>query len=345
MVTISIRFAAKQACVPSTVNRLLKKARMEDAKLRKLFWPRLVMDKSINNGRKVGAKVDEENRKYLRDLKQYIRDKFGIVVTYSMLICVLIRIVGKSKERKLMSLNVKGYRTKTAEFKSCLKGIAEQVKKVFPDILFLQEFRTGEDDIFINTLMKELGKYYRPVYPANYIPDTDYNNCICITLAGKHMEDIRIKHLKNEGAGFKHRYNFVATEDYTYLNTWAPQTFNGKQDRKELSERMWKDLLNIARNYRSNEDKFLLAGDLNAYVGGESEQQILQLSYLLHDTKTDMDIDRPTGPVNTLDYVFANQRAITNAQISTEILSPSIRQLGLSDHEALVTTIKEIPKE
>jgi endonuclease/exonuclease/phosphatase family metal-dependent hydrolase len=345
MVTISVKQSAKQVCVPSTVNRLLKKARTEDAKLKKLFWPRLVMDKSINNGRKVGAKVDEENRKYLRDLKQYIRDKFGIFVTYSMLICVLIKVVGRSKERKLMSLNVKGYRTKTAEFKRCLKGIAEQVRKVFPDILFLQEFRIGEDDMFINTLLKELGQYYRPVYPANYIKDTDYNNCICITLAGKHIDDVRIKHLKNEGAGFKHRYNFVEAEDYTYLNTWAPQIFNGKQDRIELSDKMWKDILNIAGHYRKSEDKFILAGDLNAFINGESEQQILKMSYLLHDTKTDMDIDRPTGPVNTLDYVFANQRAITNAQISTEILTPSIRQLGLSDHEALVTTIREIPKE
>ena len=345
MVTISIKQSAKQVCVPTTVNRLLKKARMEDAKIRKLFWPRLVMDKSINNGRKVGAKVDEENRKYLRDLKQYIRDKFGIVVTYSMLICVLIRIVGKSKERKLMSLNVKGYKALSKEFKRCLKGIAEQVKKVLPDILFLQEFRTGEEEIFLKTLMKDLGKHYRTIFPANYIQDTDYNNCICIMLVGKHIQDIKIKHLKNEGAGFKHRYNFVEIEDYTFLNTWAPQTFNGKQDRKELSDRMWKDLLNIARNYRSNENKFLLAGDLNAYVGGGSEQQILQLSYLLHDTKTDMDIDRPTGPVNILDYVFVNQRAITSGQISTEILEPSIRQQGLSDHEALVTTIREFPQE
>ena len=343
MVTISLRKSAKEACKPLTVNRLLKSARAQDDKLRKLFWPRLVMDKSINHGPKAGAKVDEENRKYLRELKQYIRDKFGIWVTYSMLICVLIRTVGKPVERKLMSLNVKGYRAFSREFKRCLKGIGEQVKKVFPDILFLQEFRMGEEDIFLKTLMKELGRYYNPVYPANYIPDTDYNNCICIMLAGKHIENIKIRHLWNESAGFKHRYNFVETGDYTFLNSWVPQVFSGKQDRIELADKMWKDLLSIAGQYRSKEDKFLLAGDLNAYVGGESEQQILQLSYLLHDTKTDMDIDRPTGPVNILDYVFANQRAVTNAQISTEILSPSIRQQGLSDHEALVTTIREFP--
>ena len=343
MVTLSLRKSAKLTCSPLTVNRLLNSARAQDAKLRKLFWPRLVMDKSINHGPKVGAKVDEDNRKYLRDLKQYIRDKFGIWVTYSMLICVLIRTVGKPGERKLMSLNVKGYKAFTKDFKRCLKGIAEQVKKVFPDILFLQEFRTGEEDIFLKTLMKELGKYYRPVYPANYTPDTDYNNCICIMLVGKHIKDVRIKHLKHEGAGFKHRYNFVEIEDYTFLNSWVPQVFSGKQDRIELADTMWKDLLSIAVQYRSKEDKFLLAGDLNAFIGGESEQHILKLSYFLHNTKTDMDIDRPTGPANVLDYVFVNQKAICNGQISTEIYSPSIRQQGLSDHEALVTTIREIP--
>ena len=65
---------------------------------------------------------------------------------------------------------------------------------------------------------------------------------------------------------------------------------------------------------------------------------------LLKDTKT-LDSDTvPTGPVNILDYVFVNKYADKKEMVRTDIYDPSIRQMELSDHEALLTTITEVNK-
>ena len=241
-----------------------------------------------------------------------------------------------------MTLNVKGYKTITREFKDNLKGIAKQVKNVMPDILLLQEFRTGEDKIFLNIMMKEIGKYYKPVYPASYSQKEDYNSCICMMFVGRNIKKTKTMRLADEHQGFKLRYNLVQADDYLILNTWAPQVFSDIKERKELAEKMWKDLLDTAAFYSRKKTRFYLAGDLNAFVGGELEDKILKLNYLLKDTKT-LDSDTvPTGPVNILDYVFVNKYAATREMVCTEVYDPSIKRLELSDHEALVTTITEL---
>lgn len=343
METVSIRSSAKAMCEPLTVNRLLKAVR-NDNKIMSLFWPRLVKDRTVNNGRKVNVKLDRENLEYLRDLKKQIREKFGIFVPYSMLVCVLMSLYNNNKERIVMTLNVKGYKALMSEFKNNLKGIAEQVKNVLPDILLLQEFRTGEDKMFLNVLMKDLGRYYKPVYPCSYSHKEDYNSCICMMLVGKNVKNIKTMRLANEQYGFKLRYNLVQADDYLIMNAWAPQTFGDKTERRELAEQMWKELLDTASFYSRKKTRFYLAGDLNAFVGGELEDKILKLNYLMKDTKT-LDSDTvPTGPVNILDYVFANKYADITDMVSTEVYDPSIRRLELSDHEALVTTITEFGK-
>ena len=91
MLTVSIKESAKKMCVPLTVNRLLSVMRLDRSVFTR-FWPCLVKDKEINNGRKVGVKLDPENREFLRELKKHIKACYGIFVPYSMLVCVLLKI-------------------------------------------------------------------------------------------------------------------------------------------------------------------------------------------------------------------------------------------------------------
>ena len=344
MTTLSLKMSAKKSCGPLTVNRLLKLAIGEGDKLKKLFWPRLVKDKKINNGRQVGAKVDSEGLGYLRKMKKYIKDTFNIFVSYSMLICVLVRLVGKACKRTVMSLNVKGYKAMTSSFTGCLSGIAARIKEQMPDIVFLQEFRVGDDDRFLNVLMKELRKYYRLILPASYNGKEEFNYCLCAMLVGKHMSRPKIMKLKNEDEDYKLRYNYVKIEDYTYLNAWAPQVYGGRQDRIEAAGKMWNELIERAEHYSLKAEKFMLAGDLNAFVGGNLADKIFTLNSLLTDTKVLEAAAVPTGPVNVLDYTFINKYAGTTDLVRTEILRPSVRHQGLSDHEALMTTVIHLEK-
>lgn len=340
MVTISIKLSAKESCRPLTVNRLLKAVR-KDRKVKDLFWPRLVKDRSINNGKKTGVKVDPENVEYLRELKREIKSKYGIFVSYSMLICTLLRIYKYPKERVCMSLNVKGYKATNTDLIARLRDIAKEVSKVLPDVLFLQEFRAGENDVCLNALMHVLGDYYDPVFPASYKPKEDYNNCVCITLKGKSITHTRTIHLNDEGAGFRLRYNLVEADDYIMLNAWIPQTFSTQNERINVAERMWRNIINISQYYSDKAKKFFLVGDLNSFVGGPFEDMILKLNAVLRDTKTIDVMTRPTGIQNILDYSFANRFADQTDLIRTSIYSPSIKNMDLSDHDALITTITE----
>lgn len=343
MVTISIKLSAKEICAPLTVNRLIKAVR-KDHKAQDLFWPRLVKDRSINFGRKVGVKVDQENVDYLRELKKDIRSKYDIFVPYSMLICVLFQIYKNPKEKVCMSLNVKGYKATNTDLSERLRDIAREVSKVMPDILFLQEFRTGENDVCLNALMHTLGNYYEPVFPSSYKQSEDYNNCVCIMLKGKHITLTKAMHLKDDHSGFKLRYNLVETDDYIILNAWIPQIFSTQNDRKNIAEMMWKDIMDIAQYYSDKAKKFFLVGDLNSFIGGPYEDRLLKLNVILRDTKTIDVMTRPTGIQNILDYSFVNRYADQTDHIRTTIYSPSIKNMDLSDHDALVTTITEMNK-
>ena len=345
MVTMSIRMSAKQDYKPLTVNKLLKLAMSEGDRLKKIFWPRYVKDKGINSGRQVGAKVDTEGLNYLRELKKYIRSTFNIFVSYSMLICVLIRIYNKPGNRLIMSLNVKGYKASIRTFSRCLRGIAARIKEQNPDIVFLQEFRPGDDNMFLNVLMKELGRSYRLILPAGYNEKEEFNYCMCVMLVGKHHARPKIMKMGNGAEDHKLRYNYVRIEDYTYLNVWAPQVSGGREDRMEAAQNMWVEIIKRAEHYSMKKEKFLLAGDLNAFMGGSLADKIMTLNYLLSDTKVIEAISVPTGPVNILDYAFVNRYAGSTDLVRTGILSPSIRQQGLSDHEALLTSITGLEKD
>ena len=340
MVTISIRLSAREKCAPLTVNRLLKAVR-KDRKVKDLFWPRLVKDKSINYGKKVGAKVDLECVEFLRELKKEIKSKYGIFVPYSMLVCVLLQVYKDSKEKVCMSLNVKGYKSSNAELAQRLKDIAKEVANVLPDILFLQEFKAGENDVCLNALLQTLGNYYEPVFPVAYKHNEDYNNCMCIMLKGKHVANIKSMHLKDDHQGFRLRYNLVDTDDYVILNAWIPQIFNNQNDRINIAETMWKDIMDISQYYSGRAKKFFLVGDLNSFIGGPFEDRLMKLNALLRDTKTIEVMSRPTGIQNILDYSFVNRFADQTDLIRTSIYSPSIKNMDLSDHDALVTTITE----
>ena len=341
MVTVSLRLSAKQMCKPHTVNRIINAVKNR-TDIANLFWPRLVKDKSINNGKKVGAKLDPENRDFLRKLKKTIKDKFGIFVSFSMLVLMQI-FSGHSDRRKIMSLNVQGYKADTLDFTKRLKGITGEIKKVMPDMLFLQEFRIGEYKVFLKILKKELRKFYRFIVPVSYKKKDDYNNCICMMLVAKNIKRSRPYRITAEDPGYRLRYNLVETDDYICLNAWMPQIVNNKQDRIELADKMWNEVVKLMNDYAYSDKKFILAGDLNAYIGGPHEDKILILNNVLKDTKKISDISKPTGPANVLDYVFINRSASENDMVRTKIYEPSIKWLGLSDHDALITTITEVP--
>ena len=344
MVTVSLRLSAKQMCKPHTVNRIINAVKNRPD-LENLFWPRLVKDKSINSGKKVGAKLEPENREFLKDLKKAIKEKFGIFVSFSMIVCVLTQIFSgrHTGQRKIMSLNVQGYKADSHEFKGRLRGITDEIKRVMPDMLFLQEFRMGEYNAFLKILKKELKKFYRFIVPFSYKKKDDYNNCICMMLIAKNNRKARAYRITAEDPGYRLRYNLVETDDYVCLNAWMPQIVNNKQDRIELADKMWNEVMKLMRDYAYKDKKFILAGDLNAYIGGPHEDKIQILGTTLMDTKKIKDAGKPTGQANVLDYVYINRYASQLDMVRTRIYEPSIKQMGLSDHDALITTITEVP--
>ena len=341
MHTVNIRISARDMCAPLTVNKLISTVQSNESVL-KLFWPRLARGRGIKGEKRVGIKLSTENLDYLRGLQKRIKSKFDIFVSYSKLICVLMKIYLKPEERVVASLNVQGYKALTSDFMSRLRGISRRIREVMPDIFLVQEFRVGENNVFLDALMNGLEKYYTPLFPLSYRAKDDYNNCICMILVGKNVETIESKSLKREFEGYRLRYNYARLDDYIFLNTWAPQMYNADQERVDMAEAMWKDILDTAKAFRAKNFKFFLAGDLNASVGGTFEDKILNLNYLLTETKSPEDLTKPTGPVNVIDYAFVNREAARCDNICTTIMKPSIKQSDLSDHEALITTITAI---
>ena len=335
MLTISIKSSAKGMCSPLTVNRLLNSAR-EDKSVYAFFWPSLVKDKEINGGKKVGVKVEPENREFLRTLKKYIRETYGIFVPYSMLVIALLRIYRDKVEREVFSLNVKGYKVGTDDFRRRLIGISEKIRKECPEIVFLQEFRVGEKEIFLRSLMKEIRSFYKVIYPKDY-NNADQDRCICITLAGKNIKRCESRYITND-RNFKYRYNLLALDDEVCLNAWMPQIFTTTPDRQKMAEDMWVSVMNIVDRYSLKPVKFRLMGDLNAYKDGAFGERIAELESKLYDSKILEDQNRPTGEANVLDYAFVNKAALQTEVVRTHVESMS----DLSDHKALIMRIRTV---
>lgn len=337
MQTITIKATARSICTPLTVNRLIGAARSTKM-VTGIFWPRLVADKTINSGKRIGVKVDDANLEYLRELKRRIRAVYGIFVSYSMMICVLGMLFGKPPERRIVSLNVKGYKAGSKEFRARLMSIASVLVKELPDIVFLQEFKAGEEDVFLKVLRKELKGFYEPVMPRSYKKEEEYSFCTCIVLVRRDLK-CKTMRLKEERTGFKLRYNLLEIEDYVFLNAWIPQTFdNQDESRIGLAEAMWSGITDTALYYSGKRQKFFLVGDLNASINGVFEEKIVYLNQYLRDTKIIDDATHPTGIANVLDYAFANRYAVQSDMIRTRIMEPSFKDAGLSDHDALLTT-------
>ena len=105
---------------------------------------------------------------------------------------------------------------------------------------------------------------------------------------------------------------------------------------------MWDGIIQNAQYYHDKKQKFCLAGDLNAYLGGPFEEKIRNLNTYMWDTKITDDLTRPTGIQNVLDYHYVNRYAELTDKIRTKVLEPSIKQMELSDHDALITVINEM---
>jgi hypothetical protein len=159
-------------------------------------------------------------------------------------------------------------------------------------------------------------------------------------LIGKNITNAEVMSLRHDNAGYRLRYNYVRLDrNRVILNTWAPQMYNAQQDWINMAEAMWNDILSVAQKHAIKNECFYLAGDLNAYEGSMFEDKLMRLNTLLVDTKNYNDWKRPTGPSNVLDYFFVNRSAAHQSLVTTSIFLPSIKRLGLSDHEALITTV------
>lgn len=344
MRTVSLKISARELCAPNTINRFLTGIR-DKQDFTELFWPRLVKDKSINCGKRICVKMSDENLQFLRTLKADIREKYGIFVPYSLLVCVLIRLSKKNNERKIMSLNVHGYKTEADVFKKCISGIAKQIENALPDIVMLQEFRVGDKHIFLNALMRKLKRYYSYICPKSFKYKEHFNNCICLMLVGRNVTSGSKKlSFVNETKDFALRYNFVQLDKDYYLNVWIQQIFSAQKERKDIADEMWAEILHTAQEFSTRKVRLILAGDFNSYVNGPFENELIRLRSILTETKTLEASNIPTGQTNILDYVFANRFMLQSEVVNTEILDPSMISLKLSDHEALMTTITAMPR-
>ena len=339
MLTVSIKSSAKTSCKPLSVNKLLTHISC-DTSVFDRFWPGLVRDKTINSGKKTSVKLSKENLDFLKNLKKHIRREYDLFVSYSMLVCVLLKIYERHDERRVISLNVKGYKAPSADFKRRIEAISKRILEELPDIVFLQEFRVGDGDAFLKILIKDLKRYYDLILPKNYT-EADCSNCICISLVGKNNNQSKSFKFKDEG-DYKLRYNMLKVGDYTFLNAWMPQIYSDREKKLDYAEGMWEKVSEIVDHYHGRNEKFCLIGDLNAYVGGPFENKILKLSYLMSDTKAMEDMYKATGPGNVLDYAFINRFAKETNTVRTTVLRPSIKRAELSDHEALLMNIRPL---
>ena len=338
MVTIFLRSSTTKMCAPVSVNSFIKLIRTNPPN-EECFWPRLLQDKEDNLDDKVAVRIDNDNLEYLKGLKRIIKKSFGITVSYSLLVKALYKYYQNPREFKVMSLNVKGYKAYSVELSERLKEITKEIKSVLPDLVLLQEFRTGEQNMFLKILMKELGKYYEPIFPKGFKEQEEFNFCICMILIPKNIARIRAMSFQN-GTAFRLRYNLIEIRGISILNAWIPQVFNPQAEIPKFAEDMWNAIIESAQYYHDKKKSFYLMGDLNSYKSGPFEDRIFRLNMLLIDTKKVDDICKPTGQTNILDYAFANRHAFMEDNAKTTIYEPSIKERDLSDHDALLMVLK-----
>ena len=304
-----------------------------------VFLERLSMGYSPAPRQYVSVKIDSDLVERFDKVVSYINRERRIVTRSFTMLKMLEHYLNPIKE-VVLTINVKGYRCKDSDLIERLKAVAVQLNNLMPDIVFLQEVRIGEDKKILERLLNNLSARYFPVLPVSFNSELDYNACVCIALVRNDlMKKCKILRIGNEGREWKHRYNKLQISDRIYMNVWIQQTFgSSNENTRAIAEDMWQVVLSEAELYTNVDTAYYLLGDLNSCQDVFGRELGL-LSEKLVNTKCNSDFNTPTCALNILDYAFANRYAIQKNKVITRIFQPSMRELMISDHEALVMTI------
>ena len=137
----------------------------------------------------ISAKLEAEEVDRIDRIVNYLKSK-KIVVSRSFAMFCLLNYYLNPVNEIVMSLNVKGYKCKDTDLLGRLMELTVHIDRIMPDIIFLQEMRIGEDRRILDPFLSKLGIRYFCMMPASFIPDQEYNACICAVL-------IRCDMLKN----------------------------------------------------------------------------------------------------------------------------------------------------
>ena len=306
----------------------------------KVFWERICKAYTGETEECVIVKLEEDVIRRLDKVVDYLGRKYLRVNRVFVMEQLLTRFLNSDPER-IISLNVKGYRAGTEDLKERLKRIVDLIDETMPDMIFLQEMRLGENNEILNTVLKGSEVRYSVILPNGLDPVQDHSICICVVLIRTDLMGMcKILNIRNDKREWRHRYIKFEINGRVYLNVWIQQTFgNSNMNARAIADSMWESLMSEISFYAYTDTELYIMGDFNSCIG-TYEDKINSVSLNLVDTKNNVDIHKPTSSVNVLDYAFANRYAVQNNLITTMIFHPSIREKMLSDHDALLMTIK-----
>lgn len=306
----------------------------------KLFWERICKAYSAEAKDCITVKLEENVIRRLDKVVDFLNHKYIHVNRVFVMEQLLYQFINTETER-IISLNVKGYRSGTEEMIERLKRITDRIDETMPDMIFFQEMRLGESNEILNTILHRSKAKYSVILPTGLAIEQDRNLCICVVLIRVDLiKKCKILNISTDKREWRNRYVKFELNGRVYLNVWIQQTFgNGNLNAKAIADSMWESLMSEVNFYTYSDTEFFILGDFNS-CAGTYEDKINTVSLKLFDTKCNADIQKPTSSANILDYAFANRFAVQNNLITTRILQPSVREEMLSDHDALVMTIR-----
>ena len=290
--------------------------------------------------------VDDAVWEWLNTIKERMIGRYNDFLSISDVIEMVVKTYSERGFERIVSINVKGYKTKISELRSRLKKMVALLNGILPEIIFLQEFIVGEEGCVLSSVLKNLKAEYNVILPVGFDPDQNYDFCICIALIRKDVySDVKVERIENyvnESGEYRFRYNLFSIQGKTYMNIWIPQTYNASEGRKALASQMWTQIMDNVKRYWNSSVEFYLVGDFNSYIKsgtGIFEDQMKEVEMLLVNTKAPAVYLKNTCYANVLDQVYVNRYTAQHYMVVTSFVLPSFMATGLSDHEALLTLI------
>ena len=152
------------------------------------------------------------------------------------------------KKYKIISWNVNGLRAVIS------KGIEDFLNTYNPSILCLQEIKATEDQV--SKILPNFLNEYNKVYSSGI--RKGYSGVATFSKENPNSASIGLKNnIDDEGRVIKSTY-----DDFILYNIYFP---NGKKDKDRLNYKMnfYKDLIEILKNHKKNNDKVIILGDYN----------------------------------------------------------------------------------